>query len=275
MAAIAVTGTEMKVDFNGSAPQCAGNVNAVAAITESAVRYVLRCLAEKILGTTLPAGGGSLDAVTVVAPEGTVVNARPPAAVAAGNVETSQRIVDVVFAALARALPDIVPACSSGTMNNLTLGGLDRDSSRAFAYYETVAGGMGGGPDGDGLSGVHTHMTNSLNTPIEALEHELPVRVRCYTLRRGSGGEGMSRGGDGIRRDIELLVPSRIAILSERRSLSPCGAAGGEPGAPGENALCRDGEWMQLPGKTSFFAGAGDIISIRTPGGGGWGSASS
>ena len=273
--AITVNGPQFEVDFNGSASQCAGNVNAVAAITESAVRYVLRCLAEKILDTTLPAGGGSLETVTVIAPEGTVVNARPPAAVAAGNVETSQRIVDVVFSALSRALPDIVPACSSGTMNNLTLGGTHPESGQAFAYYETVAGGMGGGPDGQGLSGVHTHMTNSLNTPIEALEHELPVRVRRYTLRRDTGGPGQNPGGDGIRRDIELLVPARVAILSERRELPPCGRGGGAAGAPGENALYRDGGWTRLPGKTSFSARAGDIVSIRTPGGGGWGSAGS
>ncbi len=203
---------------------------------------------------------------------GTVVDALPPAAVAAGNVETSQRIVDVLLRALGQALPDLIPACSSGTMNNFTAGGRDQSDGSIFAYYETVAGGMGASPGGDGLSGVHTHMTNSLNTPIEALEHEIPVRVRHYSLRRGSGGSGLQRGGDGLRRDLELLTPAHVCILSERRRYAPCGAAGGQPGARGENWLCRAGEWEQLHGKVSIEALPGDIISIRTPGGGGWGA---
>ncbi|UCC71109.1 MAG: hydantoinase B/oxoprolinase family protein [Gemmatimonadota bacterium] len=274
-AAITVQGDEMRVDFNGSATQVAGNINAVAAITESAVRYVLRCVAEAVLRTALPAGGGAMPAVTIVAPPGTIVNALPPAAVAAGNVETSQRIVDVVFRAMGQALPDLIPACSSGTMNNFTVGGLDPRTGQSFAYYETVAGGMGGGPDREGLSGVHTHMTNSLNTPVEALEHEIPVRVRHYSLRRGSGGQGLRKGGDGLRRDIELLTPASICLLSERRRHAPCGARGGAPGACGENWLNRAGKWMTLAGKVALEAQAGDLISIRTPGGGGWGSAES
>jgi N-methylhydantoinase B len=192
--------------------------------------------------------------------------------VAAGNVETSQRIVDVVFRALAHAMPHLIPACSSGTMNNLTVGGVDPTTAEPFAYYETVAGGMGAGRDRDGLSGVHTHMTNSLNTPIEALEHEIPVRVRHYSLRPGSGGDGIRRGGDGLRRDIELLTAARVCILSDRRRFAPCGAAGGGPGARGENWLRRAGEWSELPGKLTLDADPGDVISIRTPGGGGWGS---
>jgi N-methylhydantoinase B len=250
-------------------------VNAVAAITESAVRYVLRCIAEAVLGAPLPAGGGAMPSVEIIAPTGSVVNAQPPAAVAAGNVETSQRIVDVVFRAFAQALPDLIPACSSGTMNNVTIGGVNPSTGEAFAYYETVAGGMGAGPAGDGLSGVHTHMTNSLNTPVEAIEHEIPVRVRHYSLRRGSGGGGRRRGGDGLRRDIELLADARVCILSERRSTSPCGAGGGQPGKPGENWLLTNGRWQQLPGKVALDAMAGDVISVRTPGGGGWGSAAS
>ena len=272
---IAVRGARMRVDFEGSAPQCTGNINAVAAITESAVRYVLRCVAEAMIGAALPAGGGSMSAVEIVAPAGTVVNALPPAAVAAGNVETSQRIVDVVFRALGQSLPNLVPACSSGTMNNVTLGGLDPGTHQSFAYYETVAGGMGAGPEGDGLSGVHTHMTNSLNTPIEALEHEIPVRLRHYSLRRGTGGRGLRQGGAGVRRDIELLTPAQLNILSERRRYAPCGARGGLPGAVGENWLLRQGNWEPLPGKTTLEVQAGDVLSIRTPGGGGWGNAGS
>lgn len=269
---VRVDGGSLLVDFSGSASQCAGNMNAVAAITESAVRYVLRCVAEAILGAPLPAGGGSMAAVVIEAPEGTIVNARPPAAVAAGNVETSQRIVDVVLRALGEALPERIPACSSGTMNNLTVGGIDPRTGRPFAYYETMAGGMGAGPDADGLSGVHTHMTNSFNTPVEALEHEIPVRVRHYSLRKGSGGGGLRRGGDGLRRDVELLTSARICILSERRRRSPCGASGGGPGAEGENWLRSNGDWRRIPGKALLEVEAGDVLSIRTPGGGGWGS---
>jgi N-methylhydantoinase B len=205
-------------------------------------------------------------------PPGTVVNASPPAAVAAGNVETSQRIVDVVFRAMGHALPDLIPACSSGTMNNFIVGGLDPETGEPFAYYETVASGMGANRDRDGMSGVHTHMTNSLNTPVEALEHAIPVRVRHYSLRRGSGGSGRRRGGDGLRRDIELLAPAHVCVLSERRRHPPCGASGGSPGATGENQILRHREWTALPGKFTAEVERGDIISIRTPGGGGWGS---
>lgn len=272
---IQVRGREMVVDFSGSAPQCAGNINAVASITESAVRYVLRCVAEAMLGTQLPAGGGALSPVTIIMQPGTVVDARPPAAVAAGNVETSQRIVDVVFRALAQAMPGVIPACSSGTMNNFTVGGVDPVTGQPFAYYETVAGGMGAARERGGLSGVHTHMTNSLNTPVEALEHAIPIRVRHYSLRRGSGGQAVHAGGDGLRRDVEMLAHARVCVLSDRRQHAPCGAAGGEPGALGENWLYRGGEWRMLPGKFAAEARPGDIISIRTPGGGGWGSAGS
>jgi len=268
---IVVRGSALRIDFGGSAPQVGGGVNAVAAITSSAVRYVVRCVVEALLGESLPAGGGSMSGVSLVLPEGSVVNARPPAAVAAGNVETSQRITDVLLRALAEALPELMPALSQGTMNNITVGGLDPRSGQPFAYYETVGGGMGAGPEGDGLSGVHVHMSNSLNTPVEALEHAYPFRVVTYTLRRGSGGVGLHRGGDGLRRDLMVLALARVVLLSERRRFRPAGAHGGGDGAPGENVLIRAGVEEPLPAKVTFSVEAGDIVSVRSPGGGGWG----
>ncbi len=212
-----------------------------------------------------------MDPIEVRAPEGSVVNARPPAAVAAGNVETSQRIVDVLLRALAQALPQRIPAASSGTMNNLSFGGIDPRTGEPFAYYETIAGGMGARPSADGLNGVHTHMTNSLNTPIEALESAYPVRVRRYSLRRGSGGEGKFRGGEGIVREIEFLTDVRGSILSDRRRFGPYGLAGGGPGRPGINQLTVQGRKRKLPGKAAFSAPRGSVLKIETPGGGGWG----
>jgi N-methylhydantoinase B len=200
-----------------------------------------------------------------------VVSARPPAAVAAGNVECSQRITDVLFSAFGQALPDLVPALSQGTMNNTTVGGPDPRTGGVFAYYETLGGGMGAGPTGPGLSGVHVHMSNSLNTPIEALEHAYPLRVTRYEIRRGTGGDGRFRGGDGLRRDLMALGPARVALLSERRERGPRGARGGGDGAPGENVLIRDGVQQRLPSKATFSLDAGDVVSVRTPGGGGWG----
>ena len=204
-------------------------------------------------------------------PEGSVVNARPPASVAAGNVETSQRITDVLMMAFGRALPDLIPALSQGTMNNTTGGGADPRTGSVFAYYETVGGGMGAGPSGPGLSGVHVHMTNSLNTPIEALEHAYPFRVVRYAIRRGSGGTGLHRGGDGLRRDLMLLAPAHVTLLCERRVRGPSGRRGGGAGAPGENVLVREGAESPLPGKVTFEALPGDVVSVRSPGGGGWG----
>jgi len=268
---LTVRGSTLAVDFEGSSPQVPGGVNAVAAITSSAVRYVVRCVLEALLGEALPAGGGSMTAVTVRTPAGSVVDARPPAAVAAGNVETSQRITDVLFLALAQALPDLMPALSQGTMNNTTVGGTDPRTGTPFAYYETVGGGMGAGPDADGLSGVHVHMSNTLNTPVEALEHAYPFRVTHYSIRRGTGGAGRHRGGDGLRRDLQILAPARVALLTERRSEGPAGAAGGHAGAPGENVLVRGGVEEPLPAKATFSVQPGDIVSIRSPGGGGWG----
>ena len=263
-----------EVDFAGSAPQAAGGVNAVEAITASATRYALRVVVEQLLDQPLPAGGGDMEALRLVVPPGTVVGARPPASVAAGNVETSQRITDVLLLALAEAVPEVAAAQSQGTMNNLTVGGIDPRTGEPFTYYETMAGGMAGGAAGPGLSAVHVHMTNSLNTPVEALEHAYPMRVRQYAIRRGTGGSGAHRGGDGLRRDLELLTDCDSSLLTERRSTAPSGLAGGGPGARGQNVLIRNGSEQDLPAKATLRARSGDVISVRSPGGGGWGSAS-
>lgn len=264
---IRIRGARATVDFAGSAPECAGSINAVEAITYSAVFYVFRCL----LDEQVPATSGLMRPIRVLAPLGTVVNARPPAAVAGGNVETSQRIVDTLLRALARAIPARIPAASQGTMNNLTLGGTDPRTGQPFAYYETVAGGMGARPGLDGLSGIHTHMTNSLNTPIEVLEHAYPFRVRRYALRRGSGGAGAARGGDGVVREIELLTDAHVGLLSDRRKSAPYGLAGGRAGARGKNELVVGGRRRRLPSKCGLYAPAGAVVRVQTPGGGGWG----
>ncbi len=259
---------QAKIDFTGSAPQVNSSINAVYAITYSAVYYVFRCL----LPGEAPATSGIMRPLEVIAPRGSIVNAVPPAAVAGGNVETSQRIVDVVMRALAEAVPERIPSASSGTMNNLTIGGLDDRTKAQFAYYETIAGGMGARPTGDGLSGVHTHMTNSLNTPAEALEYAYPLRVRRYSYRPCSGGIGKHRGGDGLVREIELLSDAQVTLLADRRRLSPYGLSGGGPGATGLTVLVRPDGQHVLPGKCSINAHKGDLIRIETPGGGGWGS---
>ncbi|HEV2468445.1 MAG TPA: hydantoinase B/oxoprolinase family protein [Candidatus Sulfotelmatobacter sp.] len=256
------------VDFSGSDPQVEGSINAVAAITYSACFYVFRCL----LAEDVPAAAGLMRPVRVIAPEGTIVNARPPAAVAGGNVETSQRIVDVLLRALAQAIPDRIPAAGSGTMNNLTIGGIDPRTGDPFTYYETVAGGMGARPTKNGVSGVHTHMTNSLNTPAEALEYAYPLRVRSSSLRPESGGEGKFVGGDGIVREIEVLTDCDVTLLADRRSRGPWGLSGGSEGAPGRAVVTRrDGSNEQMPGKFSARLHKGERIRIETPGGGGWG----
>ncbi len=263
-------GEHLIVDFSGTAPQSEGGVNAVLAVTLSATFYVLRCL---LADDSVPTNAGLFRPVTVLAPEGTLVNARFPAAVAAGNVETSQRITDVLLGAFAQALPDRVPAASQGTMNNLTIGGLDPRRGMRFAYYETIGGGIGASATHDGPSGLHSHMTNTRNTPIEALEYAYPLRVTRYHLRRGSGGAGAHRGGDGIVREIEVLAPATVTILSERRRHAPYGLAGGQPGAPGRNIHQRaDGTAHPLPAKCTFQAAPGDRITIQTPGGGGYGT---
>jgi N-methylhydantoinase B len=265
---VTVQGDTMTVDFTGTSPAVAGPLNAVRAITESATWYVARCVA----GADVPVNSGTFAPVRVVVPQGSLLDADPPHAVAGGNVETSQRVVDAVLGALATALPDLIPAASLGTMNNVTVGGYDTARGAPFAYYETVGGGAGAGPEGDGLSGVHVHMTNTLNTPLEALEYAYPFRVRRYGLRRGSGGAGLHRGGDGLVREIEFLCPATVTILSERRRTAPYGLRGGEPGKRGCNVLVRDGEAQDLPGKVEVRVGAGDLLSLRTPGGGGWGT---
>jgi N-methylhydantoinase B len=265
---VTVKGERAVVDFTGSAPQVAGPVNAVEAITASAVAYVFRCL---VGADEVPASAGLMEPIEVVAPVGTVVNAAHPASVAGGNVETSQRLVDVLFKALARALPSRVPAASQGTMNNLTVGGTDPRTGREFAYYETIAGGMGARPGLEGVSGVHTHMTNSLNTPAEALEYAYPLRVRAYSLRRGSGGRGAARGGDGVVREIETLVPARMSLLADRRRRAPYGLDGGGDGQRGRDSVVRDGRRLKLDAKGSRDLRPGDRVRVETPGGGGHG----
>ncbi len=257
-----------RVDFSGSAPQQQGSINAVYAITLSAVYYVFRCL----MGLDIPNNAGCLRPIEVIAPPGTVVNARRPAAVAGGNVETSQRIVDVLLGALAQALPERIPAASQGTMNNLSIGGWDVERDKPFSYYETIAGGQGAAPGVNGASAIHTHMTNTLNTPIEALEYAYPLLVKRYGLRRGSGGAGQWQGGEGIIREIQCLAPVKVTLLTDRRRTRPYGLAGGEPGAPGENTLLHDHVEIKLQGKGSHELQAGDVLCLRTPGGGGWGT---
>jgi N-methylhydantoinase B/oxoprolinase/acetone carboxylase alpha subunit len=266
---IRINGDEVTVDFTGSDLQTTGGINANYAITLSATLYVFRCLADEDVlyndGITRP--------IRVLAPAGTVVNAVRPAAVAGGNVETSQRITDVVLGALSKGLPRRIPAASQGTMNNITFGGVDPGTGRTFAYYETIGGGMGAGPAGPGLSGVHTHMSNTRNTPVEAIEHYLPVRIRQYRLRAGSGGSGMFDGGDGIVREYEMLCKASVTVLSDRRQQCPYGMAGGKPGQRGRNTLIRSsGIEELLPSKAHLNLEPGDRLRIETPGGGGFGA---
>ena len=267
-AAVRVRGGAAEVDFTGTDPQTEGGVNANFAITLSACLYVFRCLVRD----DILYNAGIARVVRVIAPEGSLVNATRPAAVAAGNVECSQRITDVVLGAVAQALPDIVPAASQGTMNNVTLGGTHPASGARFAYYETLGGGMGGRNGLPGLSGVHTHMSNTRNTPVEAIEQYLPVRIRQYRLRQGSGGAGAFPGGEGLVREYEALTPLSVTVLSERRSSRPYGTRGGAPGASGRNTLIRaDGSEVTLPGKVRLEMRAGERLRIETPGGGGYG----
>jgi N-methylhydantoinase B len=255
-ATVTIAGDTVAIDFAGTSPQHDGNLNCPLSVARSACFYVVRVLVDP----DLPASGGAFAPITVSAPEGSLVNARPPAAVAAGNVETSSRIVDVVMRAFGNAIA--VPAQGQGTMNNVTLGN-DR-----FTYYETIGGGQGACPDADGPSGVHVAMSNTLSTPVEALELQYPLLVERYGLRPGSGGEGRHRGGDGVVRELRVLENSRLSIISERRAHGPAGERGGSPGASGRNLL--NGE--PLPAKVTRDLVAGDVITIETPGGGGWGS---
>ena len=263
----------MHCDFTGSASERPSSINAVAAVTRSAVYYVVRCLLEaQPGGEDVPANDGCFRPVSFTLPERSVVNASPPRAVAAGNVETSQRIADVVLAALASAAPGIIPAGSQGTMNNVAIGGHQSDDS-VFAYYETIGGGTGGTPIADGEDAVHSHMTNTMNTPAEALEIAYPFRLLKYAVRRGSGGEGVHRGGDGIVRTYEFLEPVSVTLLTERRRRGPPGLSGGLDGKPGRNRATIDGVERELPGKVQMKLGVGDKLTTETPGGGGWGKA--
>lgn len=264
---VTVAASSLTVDFTGSSPQTTGNVNTVEAVAKSAAYYVVRCL----LPEDAPTNAGTFVPVRVIAPPGAIVNALPPGAVASGNVETSQRITDVILGALAQALPEVIPAASQGTMNNVTAGGRDPRTGQPFAYYETMGGGMGASPTSDGLSGVHTHMSNTMNTPIEALEYAYPIRIYAYRLRRGSGGAGKYRGGDGLERELVFETPTEVTLLTDRRRHPPYGLQGGHPGLPGENLLIRDGVERALPGKVRFTAAPGDHLRVSSPGGGGWG----
>jgi N-methylhydantoinase B len=264
-ATVAVRGQEVEVDFTGTDPQSAGNLNCPISVTKSAVYYVLRVATDP----DIPASAGAYRPVAVRAPAGCLVNARPPAAVAGGNVETSSRIADVVLLALGEALP--MPAQGQGTMNNLTLGSDAFDDG--FTYYETLGGGQGACPDADGPSAVHVAMSNTLNTPVEALEQEFPLRVRELSLRRGSGGMGAHRGGDGLVREVEAGEPMQYSLLTERRRIAPRGASGGGPGARGRNLLRRrDGTLEELPAKAQGRLETGEALRIETPGGGGYGA---
>jgi N-methylhydantoinase B/oxoprolinase/acetone carboxylase alpha subunit len=258
----------VEVDFTGSSAQVAGSVNANYAIAVSAAMYCFRCL----IDAEVPYNAGLLRPIRVIAPDRSVVNAGLPAAMAAGNVETSQRITDVILGALAKALPDRIPAASSGTMNNLSFGGWDTYRNRAFAYYETTAGGMGASSRGPGRSATHSHMTNSWNTPIEAFEHIYPVRVRAYRIRGGSGGEGKYAGGDGIVRELEFLDPADVTILSDRHKRGPYGLEGGGSGQCGDCSVLGGGSSKGLPSKMRFNIQPGETLRIETPGGGGWGT---
>ena len=260
-------GWMIRVDFTGSDAQVQGAINAVEAITYSACFYVFRCL----LSEDLPATAGLMRPIEVIAPRGTVVNAKAPAAVAGGNVETSQRIVDVVLRALAEALPDRIPAAAAGTMTNVTIGGIDPRTGEPFSYYETIAGGMGARPGMEGVSGVHTHMTNSLNTPVEAIEYAYPFRITQYGVRKGSGGGGATKGGDGIVREIELLCDAQVSLLSDRSQHGPYGLDGGEAGCAGKVCVFTNGGMIELAAKGSTRLRKGDRVRFETPGGGGWG----
>ncbi len=264
-----IDGAQATLDFFGCDPQVSGSVNAVYAITLSAVLYVFRSLVDE----NVPTNAGCLRPLSIVTDAGTIVDANFPAAVAGGNVETSQRIVDVVLGALSQALPDVIPAASQGTMNNTTIGGLDKRFNRPFAYYETLAGGAGATSAGDGESAVHSHMTNTLNTPIEALEFSYPFQVTEYSIRENSGGAGKHRGGDGLIREISLLSDAEVTVLSERRKLSPYGLNGGRDGRQGRNLIISKGCENEMPGKFTCHLHKNDVLRIETPGGGGFGEA--
>ncbi len=258
---VCIQGSDVSVDFAGTSPQVQGNLNAPLSVAAAAVYYLFRCL----MPEQTPACAGAFRPIRIEAPLGSLLNAQRPAAVAAGNVETSSRVVDLVAGALAQALPERIPAASHGSMNNLAMG--SREPGRRWDYYETIGGGMGAGAHGGGQSGVQTHMTNTLNTPIEVLEMNYPVRLRRYALRHDSAGAGRRAGGEGLIREYEFLAPARVTLLTERRHHAPWGLAGGRAGAVGENRL--NGE--RLAAKVSLRVEEGDRLALLTPGGGGWG----
>lgn len=265
---LTIIGDEAGLDFTGSSPQVKGSINAVYSITLSAVLYVFMCLLDR----GVPANAGCTKPLKILAPEGSILNAKYPAAVAAGNVETSQRIVDVVMGCLANALPGKIPAASQGTMNNVSIGGFDPVRGRPFAYYETIGGGMGANSSSHGENAVHSHMTNTLNTPVEALEYAYPFLVNEYSVRRGTGGNGKYLGGDGIIREMTVLADSEVTVLSERRIHGAYGIAGGRPGLPGKNTIIEDGHNLEMPGKFNTNLKKNSVLRIETPGGGGYGN---
>lgn len=268
--AINIKGGSAVVDFSGTAKMVKGCLNTPLSVTTAATVYVFQCMAP----AEMPLNSGPLRAIKIKAEKGTILHAQYPAAVVGGNTETSQRVVDVVFGALSTAVPERVPAASAGTMSNTTFGGVNPATGKKFAYYETIAGGMGGRYGKDGVSAVQTHMTNTLNTPIEALERELPVRIDSYSVRRGSGGAGWYGGGDGIVRKFRFLTDAVLSIITERRRHSPYGIEGGESGKRGRNTITRRGKRKQIAPKVTLDIKKGDVLGIETPGGGGWGKSS-
>ncbi len=264
---VRIKGDKAVVDFSGSSGMVKGCLNAPLSVTTAAVVYVFQCLAPE----GMPLNSGPLRLIGIRAERGSILNAEFPAAVVGGNVETSQRVVDIVFGALSKAVAKKIPAASAGTMNNITFGGVNLGTGKSYAYYETIAGGMGGRFGKDGVSAVQTHMTNTLNTPIEALERELPVMIDSYSVRKGSGGRGKFKGGDGIVRKYRFLSGATVSLITERRKSAPYGIKGGEQGKKGKNILIRRGKSSVLPPKSTFTVRKGDVLEIRTPGGGGWG----
>lgn len=265
---VKVSRTSIGFDFSGSSTQVQGPLNAVFSVTLSAVYYVVRCVTDP----SIPANAGCFKPIDVRAPTGTIVNAEAPAPVAGGNVETSTRIVDVSLKAFSDIVPQRVCAACQGTMNNVTIGGMDPRTGNFFTYYETVAGGFGARYNKDGIDGIHSHMTNTLNTPVEALESAYPLRVRRYELVKGSSGRGRFRGGAGVRRETEILAKtSTISLMGERQKHHPWGLSGGLPGAGGVYGIIQRKRWRSLPSKTTLAAKYGDVLTVTTPGGGGYG----
>ncbi len=265
---VEIAGDRLTVDFSGSSPQVDGPINAVYAVTASAVYYAVRALTDP----DIPPNDGCYRPIEIIAPSSSVVNASPPAAVVGGNLETSQRIVDVLIRALSGAVPEKAIGACQGTMNNFTLGGIDPRSGKPYTVYETIGGGFGARASKDGIDGIHSHMTNTLNTPVEALEIAYPLRIERYELLPDSGGPGRYRGGLGIRRDIRVIEhKGQLSLLTERRTTQPYGVFGGKPGSPGADYVIIAGEERRIPGKTVTVLQPGWVISIRTPGGGGYG----